>query len=505
MVGQNPSDQKLGDGTLGTLLRELRQSLNRTLDEVAGLVSRAAGTRVSRVQVQSWEDDTQTPSAVDLGYLAIALEVPQLLLEMALAKQTAAAKRTATSVNIGDDYGIGHRVRQLRHWRGLSMTVVAGLAGISAAHLSRIENGERAVTKRSLLEAIAKALRVSPSDLTDKPWERGGGGEGEQAQLAFVAVAEALDMYELGEDPGVPGRDWPEVEAEVRRLEDMTHVHANFVGAAELIPSLLGDLHTTYVQNPKQRSNVLQSLVMCYRAAGSVTERLSGNSDGYTLMAAKLAQQCANELGSPAWRGIATWIRAHSGVPNRVRQYQRVVCAADELVPVLDDGDASQAYGMLHLSAAMAAAAQSDRGTATTHLDEAAAVADRLDEEVGTFGKAWFGRTNVGIWRVSIGVELGDGASVAEVARAIRVERIPSPSRQANYFADLGRALLSEKPTREKGLGLLLRAERLAPQLIRNDVFVREAVGDALRAARREAGGAELRGLAYRLGLAPHG
>ncbi len=55
----------------------------------------------------------------------------------------------------------------------------------------------------------------------------------------------------------------------------------------------------------------------------------------------------------------------------------------------------------------------------------------------------------------------------------------------------------------EQGLALLLRAEKLAPQLIRNDLFVREAVGNALRSARRAAGGQELRGLAYRLGLAP--
>jgi hypothetical protein len=51
----------------------------------------------------------------------------------------------------------------------------------------------------------------------------------------------------------------------------------------------------------------------------------------------------------------------------------------------------------------------------------------------------------------------------------------------------------------------LLTAEKLAPQRIRNDVFIREAVADQIRAARREAGGRELRGLAWRLGVAPTG
>ncbi|HKR52047.1 MAG TPA: hypothetical protein VJT72_21200 [Pseudonocardiaceae bacterium] len=52
---------------------------------------------------------------------------------------------------------------------------------------------------------------------------------------------------------------------------------------------------------------------------------------------------------------------------------------------------------------------------------------------------------------------------------------------------------------------VLLHAEQLAPQLIYHDVFVRETLADLLRAARRGAGGRELRGLAWRLGVTPIG
>ena len=48
---------------------------------------------------------------------------------------------------------------------------------------------------------------------------------------------------------------------------------------------------------------------------------------------------------------------------------------------------------------------------------------------------------------------------------------------------------------------VLLHAE----QLIYHDVFVRETLADLLRAARRGAGGRELRGLAWRLGVTPIG
>ncbi|MGH3754727.1 MAG: hypothetical protein ACRDRP_18925 [Pseudonocardiaceae bacterium] len=52
---------------------------------------------------------------------------------------------------------------------------------------------------------------------------------------------------------------------------------------------------------------------------------------------------------------------------------------------------------------------------------------------------------------------------------------------------------------------VLLHAEQLAPQMIHKDLLVREAVSGLLRQARREAGGRELRGLAWRMGIAPLG
>jgi hypothetical protein len=52
---------------------------------------------------------------------------------------------------------------------------------------------------------------------------------------------------------------------------------------------------------------------------------------------------------------------------------------------------------------------------------------------------------------------------------------------------------------------VLLHAEQLAPHMIRHDVFVRETVAGLLRQARRDAGGRELRGLAWRMGVAPIG
>ncbi|WNV83042.1 hypothetical protein [Umezawaea sp. Da 62-37] len=109
------------------------------------------------------------------------------------------------------------------------------------------------------------------------------------------------------------------------------------------------------------------------------------------------------------------------------------------------------------------------------------------------------------MWRVTLATEFGDGPKVAEIARNVHPEMIPSPGRQAEFYADLGRSLMAGSTTRERGLATLLHAERLAPQRVRNDVFVREIISDHLRRAQRDSGGRELRGLAWRMGIAPTG
>lgn len=55
------------------------------------------------------------------------------------------------------------RTARLRH--GLSLVDVAGRAGTSASHLSRLERGKRLALSRELLERIASTLEVDPARL----------------------------------------------------------------------------------------------------------------------------------------------------------------------------------------------------------------------------------------------------------------------------------------------------------------------------------------------------
>lgn len=398
---------------------------------------------------------------------------------------------------------VGQRLREIRSWRQMTLKATADLAGLSYGYLGEIERGEKPVTKRGVLERLATALRVSPAELTGRPWTRSDPVTSD-AHEALAPIEAALDQYdELGADPNVAARSWPAVAADVARLTQL-RVEADYAAQGELLPQILPELHAVYVHRPEHRADALRALIQTYHSATVTTKYLGGR--GLPIVAAQMAQRCAEQLDRPAWHGYAAWLRnGASSAVSRSRQYTRSVAAAERLGPALDDAEVRQAYGMLHLSAALAAASQGDRPTMNTHLDEADDVAARMGTEVGTFASLWFGTTNVGIWRTSLRTELGDGPAVADTARTVRAEQIPAPGRRAAFYADLGRALISERTTQDRGVASLLRAEKLAPQRVHNDVFVREGIADLLRTARRDAGGRELRGLAYRMGVAPAG
>ncbi|WP_312860923.1 helix-turn-helix domain-containing protein [Amycolatopsis endophytica] len=74
--------------------------------------------------------------------------------------------------------GTGSTLRRIRHARGKSLAVVAGLTGISPSYLSRLESGDRALDRRSLIVALAGALDVAPGD------HRGPGPPGEPDRAA---------------------------------------------------------------------------------------------------------------------------------------------------------------------------------------------------------------------------------------------------------------------------------------------------------------------------------
>lgn len=390
---------------------------------------------------------------------------------------------------------LGHRIREIRHWRGMSLTATAGLAGVSPAYLSMIERGQRPVNRRSVLESLARALRVSPLELTGQPHPSPGDA---RTASAVATLSDVLGGWWIGEAPP-PGRPAAQALADLAafhaaRTSSRPHAAGDYATQAQTLAALIRDLLAASA-DPSTAREALPALLTAYHVAGSTAARL--RVTGLPALAADRMRQAADRLDDPTWRAVADWARAHflSGT-NRERQY-------DLAVAVADGAARPETRGMANLTAAVAASARGDAALATAHLDEAAAVAERVEPDVSPWpsGIMQFGRTNVGIFRVAVGVELGEGARVREFAATFRPEPA-SRGRQAAYWIDYGRGLLAERRTREEGLLALLRAEKLAPHQVRASVFAREAVASLLVTTRQQAGGRDLRGLAWRLGVA---
>ncbi|HEX2301350.1 MAG TPA: helix-turn-helix transcriptional regulator [Pseudonocardiaceae bacterium] len=394
---------------------------------------------------------------------------------------------------------IGRRLHEIRVWRRKTLRVVAELAGISESYLSRLEHGERPLERRSTLEALAAALEVAPGELTGAHELISAEGMGE-VHAAVVALRVALADNALDDPADDAARPWPELAAELHRVNTELRPRADHAALGLVLPDLIADLHTTAATDAAHRRDALVGLLDVYTAAVAALKHL-GESDVATV-AAMHARAVAAELDSPAHTALAEWVRALAvSSPARDRSLVLAGRAADRVASVVgSDEAAAETYGMLHLMCALNAAALKRYSESADHEAEAADVAARVGAG-SNFGRMCFGLPNYGFWQVTLAVERGEGGKVRELARHIEPAAVPSDSRRAGFYTDLGRGLATERTRRTEAVAALRTAERLAPQRVRANPFVRETVIDLLRHARRDAVGRELRGMAYRMGV----
>src|SRR5262249_50780935 len=116
---------------------------------------------------------------------------------------------------------IGARARMIRRRRGLSLEVVAGLAGIGKQYLSMLELGQRGFNRRGLLEDLANALGCSVADLTGQPYlppDR----ESARAKAVIAQIERGLNEATLDDVPDLRPRpldvldDWTKSATELR-------------------------------------------------------------------------------------------------------------------------------------------------------------------------------------------------------------------------------------------------------------------------------------------------
>ncbi|HEY2723191.1 MAG TPA: helix-turn-helix transcriptional regulator, partial [Pseudonocardiaceae bacterium] len=260
--------------------------------------------------------------------------------------------------------GIGRRARVIRCHLGLSLEVVAGLAGMDERHLARVETGKRHVDRMGQVEDLAAALGCSVVDLTGQPYLPADRASADT--LAVVpGIREALCDTTVDDPPGGAARPVGELAEHVRRAAE--HLDQDrYPRAGGELGALLSELHVRAgAGDDAVRGAALAALMTACRVAAAITGMI-GYHD-LALIAARRGLDAADRLGDPVVAASARlgWARTWLAVGAR----PQAEAANERALADLGAPSAPEAVGLLgrhHLLAARLAA-RAGRADAADH------------------------------------------------------------------------------------------------------------------------------------------
>ncbi|MGH4025164.1 MAG: helix-turn-helix domain-containing protein [Pseudonocardiaceae bacterium] len=388
---------------------------------------------------------------------------------------------------------IGWRLQRIRDARGKPLRVIAGLAGMSASHLHRIEHGQRPVTL-SEIRALANALEIAPSELTALPVPAPANGH---TDSTIEAIRLALDAI----DDGQPGG----VVVPVGALADqVAQIHlqrraCRFAEVAADLPGLIRNLHTTLATGT-EHDELLELAVYLHV---HVTRHWLLSAAAPTDLLRRvvfLAQWLARERGDDTTLALAGFGVADELMVRGAFELGRAKLDSIPLPPA-----SPETFGLLaHLLETQAIAAVLDGrpADALAPMETAGELAERFGTtgEIDSCGFVYT-PTTTGQMRMFLALEAGDPDQAASLARDVAPERHRFPVNRAYFWIHYGRALAQLRWRRDDAIAALRTAEDVFPTAVRRHPLVRDVVGTLLPGARQDAMGMELRGLAYRAGL----
>jgi transcriptional regulator with XRE-family HTH domain len=411
--------------------------------------------------------------------------------------------RSGLLMDAAEASAIGARARIIRRRCGRSLAAVAGLAGITKQYLSQLERGQRGFNRRGLVEDLAHALGCSVADLTGQPYlppDR----ESARAKTVITQIERGLGEATLDDVPNLCPRPLEAIEGWLKSAVELRDT-ASYRSSGEGIDAALIELHVHLATNDGcDRQHAAELLTQAaYHAFVLATTfgylHLAHLAAQRALDAAQMAER--PELEAFAMFALAPSVARTGGRHRAVQMLDRALDDAQRLAEVRSGYTlGAEMFGLLHLMGAHFAARDSDPDAAADHLDGAARVAALTGERNGL--QQHFGPTNVNVWRVAIGAELGQGPPIAErVEREpIDLETLGSKDRIAALHFDLARCWAQAEGARDgDAIRHLDMADRIAPTRIRNDPIARDLVLDLDRRARRRVW--ELDSLCNRFGI----
>jgi len=325
----------------------------------------------------------------------------------------------------GDKFSVGERIAFYRARRGLTQTQLANLVGRSADWLSKIERGERPLRNVEVLSAIARALRVSMTDILGQPVLF----EDARAEDDVPAIRDALMAPgQLSRTLFARSQQRETLVDSLRcgQLAEFAWAHYQSGRVSDVVsslPRLIREAQDLERQAARSAASSSQAWAVSARIHHLAATTLSkvGEAD-LSWIAAERAMRAADESGDALV--LASAARAATHALLAVGRYEDALnlgeTAARWLAPRVVDGDpeALSLFGMLHLRTAVAAARHQDRATAAELLRRAARAAEQLGVDAN-YWQTGFGPTNVELHRLSAGLVLQ-----RQLTRAVVVRRV---------------------------------------------------------------------------------
>lgn len=397
----------------------------------------------------------------------------------------------------------GVRVADLRKQKGMTQGELASAIGRTASWLSQVERGIQPVNRLDVLRLLADGLGVplqvlQPSAPAPAEAATPLGAETNDLDRARLVLSghPALDVLMA------PRQDFqpdvlPGLRSSVDAIWRLTH-GAEFAELSTVISAVLPKLERACRTAPAEyRPELHDLLARTYQALAAAFVRQHEADAAW--VAADRAIREAELSGDPLSVFAGIYRLCHAFV--RLKHLDQAEHAAVAAVSALEQSGTGEptpqhlsVLGSLHLVLALVHARSGARSSARQQIEAARMVGRRLGEDRNDFDLE-FGPTNVEIQAVSTAVDLGDAGEALDLSKGLRTDGL-SVGRQARLLMDVGRAHAQRRQYADS-LDCLLRAEELAPEMIRNHIAARTVIRDLVLGAGRTASD-ELRGLAKR-------
>jgi transcriptional regulator with XRE-family HTH domain len=375
-----------------------------------------------------------------------------------------------------DDGHTGSRIADQRKLAGLTQRGLAEKIPYSYSLLTQVESGHKPASP-DLISAVARALHIDVTALTGQPYVT----ELQQDRLDCLIrpIREALDLYDLGDNPDLQTRTPDELLTAANELCRQIRA-AELNKAAQALPRVIAELTAAAHRAPS--TQLWAALGSTYRTAHDVTVKL-GFYDLSTIALDRM-DWAAQRACDPLLAAVRQYMRAL--VYFREGEHTiglRLIGAGHGLVGQADESIESMAVaGQLHLGATVIAARARDKDGVRTHLAEAESYAKRTGDAEHVHWLS-FGPANVAAHAVSADVEMRHYGAALEKAAKVKLPNGWPMSRRAHFYVERARSQMETGRT-DEALGSLLTARKLAPQQTRYHPGARETIKALVHQAR---------------------